>query len=133
MQAQMKRVMTTTKDDIEQRERLMKVKLSEEIKQSANRTMANHLRDKNSLPEIAGVVHAMVRAVEIKLEIKRPLRKKKKTKENRTVKKMERHIKELRQLVERARNEIYRRKHWRKATHKEKRIMEELKRKANSK
>ena len=133
MQAQMKRVMTTTKDDIEQRERLMKVKLSEEIKQSANRTMANHLRDKNSLPEIAGVVYAMVRAVEIKLEIKRPLRKKKKTKENRTVKKMERHIKELRQLVERARNEIYRRKYWRKATHKEKRIMEELKRKANSK
>ena len=46
---------------------------------------------------------------------------------------MERHIKELRQLVERAQNGIYRRKHWRKATHKEKRIMEELKRKANSK
>ena len=72
--------MTTTKDDTEQRERLMKVKLSEEIKQSANRTMANHLRDKNSLPEIAGVVYAMVRAVEIKLEIKRPLRKKRKRK-----------------------------------------------------
>ena len=31
-QAQMERVMTRTKDDFEERERLMKVKLSEEIK-----------------------------------------------------------------------------------------------------
>ena len=43
--------MTTTKDYIEEREKLMKTKLSEEIKQSANRIMANHLRDKNSLPD----------------------------------------------------------------------------------
>ena len=50
-QAQMERVMTTTKDHIEEREKLMKTKLSEEIKQSANRIMANHLRDKNSLPD----------------------------------------------------------------------------------
>ena len=42
-QAEMERVMTTTKDDIEERKKLMKVKLREEIKQSANRIMANHL------------------------------------------------------------------------------------------
>ena len=47
-------------------------------------------------------------------------------------KKMKRQIKELRKLVARVGNEIYRRKHWRKATHKEKRIIEELKKKANS-
>ena len=41
-QAQMERVMTTTKDDFEERERLIKVKLSEEIKGGANRIMANH-------------------------------------------------------------------------------------------
>ena len=35
--------------------------------------------------------------------------------------------KELRQLVARAGNKIYRRKHWRKATHKQKQIMKELK------
>ena len=40
-QSQMERVMTSTKDDTEERERLMKVKLSDEIKQSANRIMTN--------------------------------------------------------------------------------------------
>ena len=64
-QEQMERVMTTTKDDIEERERLIKVKLSEEIKESVNRIMANHLRDKNSLPEITDAVYAMARAMEI--------------------------------------------------------------------
>ena len=44
---------------------------------------------------------------------------------------MEKQIKDLRQLVRRAGSEIYRRKHWRKATRKEKRIVEELKRKAS--
>ena len=73
----------------------------------------------------------MARAVEIKLEVKRLPRKEKKTKENRRVRKMKRQRKELRHLVARAGNEIYRRKHRRKATHKEKRIMEELKRKTN--
>ena len=38
-QSQMERVMTSTKDDIEERERLMKVKLIDETKQSANRIM----------------------------------------------------------------------------------------------
>ena len=42
-QEQMERVMTTAKDDIEERKRLTKIKLSEKIKQSANRMMANHL------------------------------------------------------------------------------------------
>ena len=47
-QAHMERVTTTTKDDIVERERLMKAKLSEKIEQKANRIMANYLRDKNS-------------------------------------------------------------------------------------
>ena len=83
----MEKVMTTTIDDAEEREKLMKVKLSEEIKQSANRIMANQLRDKNSLLEITDAVYVMTRAVEIKLEIKRPLRNEKKEK-NRRVRKM---------------------------------------------
>ena len=132
-QAQMERAMKRTKDDIEKRERLMKIKLSEEIKQSANNIIANHLRDKNSLPEISEAEYAIARAVQIKLEIKRPLRKEKKTKENSRVrKKKKKHIKELRELVAREGNDIYRRKHWRKTTLKEKRITEEPKRKANS-
>ena len=45
---------------------------------------------------------------------------------------MKKQIKELIQLVARAGNEIYRRKHWRKARHKEILKMEEVKRKANS-
>ena len=81
---------------------------------------SNHLRDKNSLPEITDAVYAMVREVKIKLEIKWLLRKESKVKENKRVKKMERQVKELRQLVVRAGNEIYRRKYWIEATHKEK-------------
>ena len=81
---------------------------------------SNHLRDKNSLPEITDAVYAMVREVKIKLEIKWLLRKERKVKENKRVKKMERQVKELRQLVVRAGNEIYRRKYWIEATHKEK-------------
>ena len=53
-------------------------------------------------------------------------------KENRRVRKMKRQIKELRQVVARAGNEICRRKYWRKTTYKEKRIIEVLKRKASS-
>ena len=64
---------------IEEREILMKVKLSEEIK-NANRIMANHVRDQNSLTEITHAVYAMPRAMKIRLEIKRPLRKEKKAK-----------------------------------------------------
>ena len=53
----------------------------------------------------------MAGEMEIKLEIKRPLRKEKKIKENRRVRKMEKQIKDLRKLVTRAGNEIYQRKH----------------------
>ena len=67
----MERVITTTKDDIEERERLMKVKLIQERKQSANRIMADHLKDKNSIPEITDAVYAIARALGIKLETKR--------------------------------------------------------------
>ena len=131
-QAQMERVMTTAKDDIEERERLVKVKLREEIKQSPKKIMANHLRDRDSLPEITDTVYVMTRVVEIKLEIKGLLREEKKAKENRRVRKMKRQIRKVRKLVVKAGNSIYSRKHWRKATRKEKQIMEELKRNANS-
>ena len=60
------------------------------------------------------------------------LGKEKKAKENRRVRKMKKQIKELRQLVARARNDIYRRKHQKKARREEKRIMEQLKRKVNN-
>lgn len=90
--------------------------------------MANHLRARNSLPEITDAVYAMTRVVEIKLEVKRLLRKEKKAKENRRVRKMKTQIRKVRQLVAKAGNWIYSRKHLRKATHKEKQIMEELKR-----
>ena len=69
--------------------------------------MTNHLQDKNSLSEIIDSIYAMSRSVEIKFEIKRPPRKGKKKKENRRVRKMKKPIKELRQLVVRAGNEIY--------------------------
>lgn len=84
----------------------MKDKESEEIKQNANRIMAHHLRDK-TLPDITDAVYAVAGTVEIKLEIKRPLRRENKTKENRRVRKMRRQRKEWGPLVEREWNEIY--------------------------
>lgn len=60
----------------------MKVKLSKEIEQSANRIMAKHLRDKNFQSEKTDAVYAMARAVEIKLEIRGRLGKVKNTKQN---------------------------------------------------
>ena len=95
-QTQMERVMMAAKDDIEERERLVKVKLREEIKQSQKKIMANHLRARNSLPEITDAVYAMTRVVEIKLEVKRLLRKEKKAKENRRVRKMKTQIRKVR-------------------------------------
>ena len=44
--------MTTTTIHIEERERVMKAKLGEEIKLRANRIMTNYLINKSSLPEI---------------------------------------------------------------------------------
>lgn len=61
---------------------MMKVKLSEEIEQSAKRIMANHPRDKNFQSEKTDAVYAMARALEIKLEIGRRLGKVKKMKQN---------------------------------------------------
>ena len=40
----------------------MEVKISEEIKQSASRIMANYLRDKNSLPGITDAAYAKAKA-----------------------------------------------------------------------
>lgn len=54
----------------------MKAKLSDEIKQSANRIMTKYLSVQKSLPEITDAVYAMVRVVEIKFEIQMLLRKK---------------------------------------------------------
>ena len=82
-----------------------KTKWRNKREKSTNRIMANHLRDKKSSPEITDAVSAMKRTVEINLEIKRPVRKEKKTKENSRVKKMKKQIKELRQLVARTERE----------------------------
>ena len=41
----------------------MKVRVNEEIKQSANIILAKHLQNIETLPEIADAVYAMARAV----------------------------------------------------------------------
>ena len=72
----------------------MEVKISEEMKQSANRIMRNHLRDKNSLTETTEfIIYLMARAVATKLEIKSPLQKERKAKENRRVRNIKKQIK----------------------------------------
>ena len=52
--------------------------------------------------------------------------------ENRKVRKLNGQMKMLRQYIARTANEIHRRKIWRKATNKEKKILKNLKRRANS-
>ena len=72
----------------------MEVKISEEMKQSANRIMRNHLRDKNSLTETTEfIIYLMARAVATKPEIKSPLQKERKAKENRRVRNIKKQIK----------------------------------------
>ena len=79
--------------------------------------------------KVVDAVYAMGRTIEERKGIKRGDKQKKKNKQNeeiRRVRKMEKQIKEVRQVVSWAANELNRRKIKRKATKKEKKVMQKL-------
>ena len=100
--------MTTTKEKIEERERLMKTKISKKIKQSVNMMQYMQLQEqwKSSL------------------KLRGHSERRKKAKWNRRVKKLKKkRNKRAETASSRAGNDTYRIKHWRKAMRQKNRIM----------
>ena len=128
----------TTNQNIEERDRLIKIKvnISETELANANKVLEKHLSNTDNVCEIVDAVYAMGRTIEKRMGIKRG---KKKTKnkgerdENRRIRKLEKQVKEARQMVAWMSNEIHRRKVKRKITKKEKRILERLRSKVQNK
>ena len=99
------------------------MKLDNQLKDSAKRILSIYLKEVDTIPEICDKVYAMGRAIGIKLgklvEVNHGNRKKRLTNgDNRRERKLKKEIKQLRQIVAKASNELYRRRTRRKATRK---------------
>ena len=113
---------------IEPREKLRKARFDNHVKESANQILDIYLKEVDTTPEICDKVYAMGTAIGFKLgkllESDSCERKKKSANGgNRREQKLKRQIKELRQIVAKMSNELYRRRQPRKATKKEKKII----------
>ena len=115
---------------MEPREKLSKVKKSDEIQERANKILRLYLATIDTIPEITGIVYAMGKAIRYATGIKpkegNENRPKKAEGGNKRECKLKAEMKALRQDVARVENEFLRRKQQRKSTKKEKRIMKEL-------
>ena len=122
---------------MEPREKLPKVTMFHEIQERANEILRLYLPSADTIPEITNIVYAMGKAIGYATGIKpkegNESRPKKAEGGNRRKRKLKAEMKELRQDVARAGNKLHRRKHQRKSTKKEKRIMKELGTKMNGK
>ena len=121
----------STKESIVERDRLMKLKkgVAKAEIDRANKILKKHLINTEDMCKVVDAVYAMGRTIEERKGIKRNKQKsiKKKDQEgNRRVRKLEKQIKEMRQIIAWSSNEIHRRKIKRKATKKEKSILQEL-------
>ena len=101
------------------------------MKESANRVLDIYLKEVDTIPEICEKVYAMGRAIGFKLEklveSDSGERKEKSTNGgNRREQRLEKEIEELRQIVAKTSNELYRRRQRSKATKKEKEIIKKL-------
>ena len=120
----------TMKENIADRERLVKLKKGvpkNEI-DLANKVLERHL---NNNCKAVDAVYAMAKTIEERSGVKRTRRRKTKTnmqdQKNRRIRKSEKKIKEMRQIIAWTANEIHRRKIQRKATTIEKEILRKLK------
>ena len=116
---------------MEPREKLPKVKMSNEIQERANKILRLYLPSADAIPEITDIVYAMGKAVAHATGVKPKERNDNRTKKveggNRRERKLKAEMKKLRQDIAKSGNELHRRKQQRKATKKEKRIIIELK------
>ena len=122
----------TTKENIEKRERLMKLKkgVSKVELDRADKILEKHLDNTDDICKVVDAVYAMGRTIEerkgLERKDKRKERKNKRDGPNRRIRKLEKQIKELRQVLAWTSNKIQRRKTIRKATKKEKEIVQKL-------
>ena len=121
----------STLTEFQEREMLRKLKVNEKMKEEANVILEDHLKSVDSIAEITDAVCAMAKTIEQLMGMNEGTVQRVRG-ENRRVRKLNGKMKILRQYIARAANEIHRRKIWRKATNKEKKILENLKRRANS-
>ena len=122
--------------NFEGRMKLSKVKNLKENEGKANRILEKYLQEYKEMSNIVNAVYAMGLAVCDLMGVKKNQTKQNKNngkKSNRSERKKEIKIKELRQWIARTDNEIYRRKTRRKASQKEKRIIKNLKQLIGSK
>ena len=123
--SQLEKLKKTTKYDIEERARTLKVQVENDLILSANRILKFHIKDDATLSDITDKVYAMATTIEIRAGVKRSnTQRKSRKRENRRTKKMTRQIKELRQLVAQTANEIYRKKTTEKQLTKKRRYWE---------
>ena len=128
----------TTNQNIEERDRLTKLKVNirETELANANKVLKKHLSNTDDVCKIVDAVYAMGRTIEERMGIKRCQKKTKKKggrDKNRRIRKLEKQIKESRRMVAWLSNEIHRRETRRKLTEKEKRILERLRSKVQNK
>ena len=115
------------------REKLPKVRLTNELQKSANKVLKIYLKSADTLLEVTDIVYAMRKAIGSHLGVKQrdndSTRKRIADGGNHRDHKLKKEMKELRQNIVRVSNEIHQRKQRRKATLKEKKILKELKEK----
>ena len=120
-----------TKENIEGRERLMKLKkrVAKAETDRANKILEKHLGNTSKICTVIDAVYNMGQTIEERKGVKKnEKRKANKNQEgpNRRIRKLEKQIKELRQILVWTSNEIHRRKIRRKSTKKEKEIQQKL-------
>ena len=120
-----------TLTEFQERERLRKLRIDERMKEEANVILEDHLKSVDAVAEITNAVYAMAKTIEQLMGMNEG-RVQRGRGENRRVRKLKGKMKILRQYIARTANEIHQRKIWRKATNKEKKMLENLKRIANS-
>ena len=89
--------------------------------------LEDHLKSVDSMADITDAVYAMAKTIEQLMGMNEG-RVQRVRGENRRVQKLNGKMKMLRQYIARTENEIHQRKIWRKATNKEKKILENLRR-----
>ena len=107
---QLKEIVKTSIYKIQPRERLLKLKMTTEVERSSNRILEKYLQNDDKITVITDAVYAMGNTIAMIMKIEEKKRKRKASRGNRRERKLKNNMKELRQLIARTGNELYRRK-----------------------
>ena len=128
--AELEQLNHSTALHMEPREKLPKVKLDAETHERANQILNLYLPNVDPIFEITDMVYAMGKAVAYTLGVKPKEKNQRRAKKaeggNRRERKLKAEMKRLRQDIARAGNELHRRKQRRKATKREKEMINQL-------